>query len=119
MRSVLDVMGMPVTIDVRDVAVGPEAVEEAFAEFRLADRLFSTFRPDSEVSRIDRGALQEEAASDLVTQVLDLCRQYQRATDGWFSAWIRGHLDPSGLVKSWAMNRACSVLERHGARNYL
>jgi thiamine biosynthesis lipoprotein len=111
-------MGMPVTIDVRDADVGPAALEEAFADLRLVDLLCSTYREDSEVSRIDRGALRPADASPEVRQVLDLCRRYERATGGWFSAWIGGRLEPSGLVKGWAIDRACTILERHGARSY-
>jgi FAD:protein FMN transferase len=118
-REVQEVMGMPVTIDVRDEAVGPAALAEAFADLRDVDRRFSTYREDSEVSRIDRGELRPAEASAAVRQVLDLCRRYEQATGGCFSAWIGGRLDPSGLVKGWAIDRACSILERHGARNYL
>jgi FAD:protein FMN transferase len=114
-----DVMGMPVTIDVRDAGVDPAALDEAFADLGHVDRLFSTYRADSEVSRIDRGELRAEDAGPEVRAVLDLCERYRRATGGWFSAWIGGRLDPSGLVKSWAMDRACAILERHGARSYL
>lgn len=119
MRAVRAVMGMPVTVDVRDDRVPPGAVEEAFADLREVDRVFSTYRADSEVSRIDRGELRREEASPTVRRVLDLCDLYERATGGCFSAWIGGRLDPSGLVKGWAIDRACSILERHGARNYL
>jgi thiamine biosynthesis lipoprotein len=112
-------MGMPVTVDVRDAGVGPVALEEAYADLHRVDRLFSTYRADSEVSRIDRGSLRPEDAGPEVQVVLDLCERYRRATGGWFSAWIGGRLDPSGLVKSWAMDRVCAILERHGARNYL
>ena len=81
--------------------------------------MFSTYRPGSEVSRLDRGELREEDASPDVRLVLDLCRRYAHATGGWFSARIAGRLDPSGLVKGWAIDRACGILERHGARHYL
>jgi len=112
-------MGMPVTVDVRDAGVGSAALEDVFADLRRVDRLFSPYRPESEVSLIDRGYLRPEDAGPEVRAVLDLCERYRRATGGWFSAWIGGRLDPSGLVKSWAMDRACGILERHGARNYL
>lgn len=119
MRARHDVMGMPVTVDVRDAGVEPAALHEVFADLRRVDALFSTDRVDSEVARIDRGELQPEDAGAEVRAVLDLCERYGRATHGWFSAWIGGRLDPSGLVKGWAMDRVCAILERHGAHNYL
>ncbi|MBO0686173.1 MAG: FAD:protein FMN transferase, partial [Candidatus Dormibacteraeota bacterium] len=69
--------------------------------------------------RIDGGRLRPEDSSPLVREVLDLCRHYQRATAGHFNAWAGGHLDPSGLVKGWAIDRACRILERFGGRNYV
>jgi thiamine biosynthesis lipoprotein len=119
MRETRDVMGMPVTIDVRDPHVPPAALEEAYADLRRVDERFSTYRPDSEVCRIDRGELRPEDASPDLRLVLDLCERYRRATRGWFAARIGGRLDPSGLVKGWAIDRACAILERRGARNYV
>jgi thiamine biosynthesis lipoprotein len=43
---------------------------------------------------------------------------YERATDGYFSVWLNGRLDLRGLVKGWAIDRACSILELGGARSY-
>lgn len=117
LRRVRDVMGMPVTVQVIDDAED-SALEEVFDDFELLDRTFSPFMADSEVSRIDRGELRLEDAGELVRQVARLCRQYERATNGFFSAWIAGRFDPSGLVKGWAIDRACSLLDRHGYRNY-
>ena len=70
------------------------------------------------MSRINRGELRPEDAGQLVNQAIDLCRLYERATDGYFSAWIAGRFDPSGLVKGWAIDRACSILDRYGYRDY-
>ena len=118
-RSVRQVMGMPVTVEVRDAGADGAVLDEIFGELQMVDRLFSPFRTDSEVSRIDRGELAIDEADGLVRQVLHLCRLYELATDGYFSAWIGGRLDPSGLVKGWALDRACSILDRHGFRHYL
>ncbi len=113
-------MGMPVTIDVRDGSADAlTAIEEAFSELRRADELFSPFLPDSAVSRINRGELDPDEAEPAVRQVLDLCRLYEVSTGGYFSPRARGELDPSGLVKGWALERAADVLERHGLGNYL
>lgn len=109
-------MGMPVTIDVRDAGVDAAVLDAAFADLRSVDELFSTYRPGSEISRIGRGELRAEDASPHVRLVLDLCDRYQRATGGWFRARIGGRLDPSGLVKGWAIDRVSTLLERRGAR---
>jgi FAD:protein FMN transferase len=111
---VQDVMGMPVTAHVVGDSVEPAALDEVFAEFEMLDRIFSPFIETSAVSRINRGELVPEEAGDFMSQVVNLCRQYELATDGYFSAWIDGRFDPSGLVKGWAIDRACSILDRHG-----
>jgi thiamine biosynthesis lipoprotein len=119
LRAVRDVMGMPVTVDVRDPGVGAAALEDAYGELRRVDALLSPFRADSEVGRVNRGELSPESAGPLLRQVLDLAGHYERATGGCFSCWLGGRLDPCGLVKGLAVDRVCSILERHGARNYL
>ena len=118
LRVVRDVMGMPVTIEVRDPDALPSAIDEAFADLVSIDRLFSPFLTDSAVSRINAGQLRPTEAGPLVDEVLGLCGRYERATDGYFSAWSAGRLDPSGLVKGWAIARACAILDRHGCRHY-
>jgi FAD:protein FMN transferase len=120
LRQVREVMGMPVTIVVAgDNPAAARAVDGAFADFALLDRAFSPFLADSSVSRINRGELRVSDSGPLVQQAVDLCRHYERATGGYFSAWPPGRLDPSGLVKGWAIDRACSILDRSGCRNYL
>ena len=109
---------MPVTIDVRDRAGDAGTLELTFAEFRLLDRIFSPFRPDSEVSRINRGELKIEDASEEVSCAIGIGRLYTRATNGYFALWLDGRFDPSGLVKSWAIDRAASILELAGASSY-
>ncbi len=120
-RRIEEVMGMPVTVQVvNDEADEAEdqALQEVFDDFALLDRTFSPFLPDSEVSRINRGELRPEDAGRLVHQAIDLCRLYEQATDGYFSAWINGSFDPSGLVKGWAIDRACSLLDRRGYKDF-
>ena len=118
LRQTRDVMGMPVTIDVRHGVAQPGIVEAAFAEFHLLDRIFSTYRPDSAISRINRGEINVQEAGAEVSRALELASLYEQATDGYFSAWLSGRLDPSGLVKGWAIDRACTILESAGAHSY-
>lgn len=109
---------MPVTVHVADSGADETALDEVFADFALLDSVFSPFLADSAVSRINRGELDPENAGDMVLQALHLCRLYEGATDGYFSAWLGGRLDPSGLVKGWAIDRGGSILDRHGYRNF-
>ena len=58
-RTELDIMGMPITIEVVDVGVTGEALARVFNYFRYVDDTFSTYKPTSEVSRMNRGELSE------------------------------------------------------------
>jgi thiamine biosynthesis lipoprotein len=111
-------MGMPVSIHVRGDSPGllrEWAVEEALAALVEVDRVFSTYRADSEISRLRSGAIGVQSCSPAVAEVLELCAEANRLTGGYFSAWLPGPdgalaLDPSGLVKGWAVERAARAL---------
>jgi FAD:protein FMN transferase len=100
-------MGMPVTVEVRS---GGGDLDALFAWLRRVDALFSPYRPDSEVARLDRGVLALADADPLVREVLADCAALQAATGGWFDARATGRLDPSGYVKGWAVDRAAGLL---------
>lgn len=53
-----------------------------------------------------------------VVAVLDLCADYAQRTGGYFTATPGGRLDPSGLVKGWAIARASALLSAAGLRRH-
>ena len=108
---------MPFTIEIRGDARA-ETVDAAYAELRRLDALFSTFKAESAVSRIASGAHALADADPLDDEVARLCREYERATDGYFSAWIDGRFDPTGLVKGWAIARVSRLLDAAGHRDH-
>lgn len=111
------VMGIPIGIQVRDAGVDPSALDRAFDWLRRVDATFSTYSPDSEISRLNAGTLALADASAEVGEVLDRCEQLRAETDGRFDVRAGGNLDPSGFVKGWAVEGATAVLVRAGARN--
>ncbi len=112
------VMGTAVSISVAAGAVpaAAEAVEEAFAWLRRVDEVFSPFRPDSQVSRLRDGRLALAGCDPDVRQVLALCEDLRVQTGGYFDARAAGpgRLDPCGLVKGWAAERASDVAAAAG-----
>src|SRR5215468_1415936 len=83
------VMGTAISVHVTDPLPGPvrEALaEEAFEWLRLVDRRFSTYRPDSEVCRVQRGELDPARGSEDLRYVLDACAGLWRETGGYFDA---------------------------------
>lgn len=106
-------MGMPVSVLVRGPAARSTAVDKRVArvydELRAVDAGFSPYRPDSAVSRLARGERVTE--TEELAQVRDLCEQARRSTGGAFDATRPdGTWDPSGLVKTWAVERAARHL---------
>ncbi len=87
------------------------AVERALAVLHHVDDVFSTWRPDSPVSRLRRGEIELDAAPPEVAWVLGLCRRARAASGGWFDPWgLPGGIDPAGLVKGWAAELALAEL---------
>ncbi|MGO4753755.1 FAD:protein FMN transferase [Streptomyces sp. 2MCAF27] len=118
-RHVEHAMGTVFSFDIRDPATPAigRALEEAVAWLHHVDEVFSPYRPDSAISRLGRGELPVERCGPEVAEVLDLCEAAARATDGWFSHTAGGRLDPSGMVKGWAVERASRILCEAGAHN--
>ncbi len=114
------VMGMPVRVDVPGGAA-EELLDEVFAWLRFVDATFSTYDPRSEICRLNRGELSRSEAHPDVRAVLARCDELRAATGGAFDARapLPGGLDPTGLVKGWAAERAAALLEQAGARRFL
>lgn len=117
-RRVEHVMGMPVVVEVREGEAGAAALDRAFDWLRWVDATFSTYRPDSEIRRLDAGELALADAHPLVREVLADCERLRTATRGAFDVRAGGRLDPSGLVKGWAVDRTADRLAAAGARRF-
>ena len=112
------VMGTVFSIDIRDQGPWDGAITEVVQWLHRVDAVFSTYRADSDISRIRRGELVPGDADPAVAVVLALCAQVQAETDGYFSMRPYGELDPTGLVKGWAVEYASALLRSRGARNH-
>lgn len=114
MRRVEHVMGLPVSVDI------PGRVHDlsaAFAWLHDVDARFSPFQTDSEVCRVERGEVAEYSAD--LAEVLALCDEYERRSGGAFTARVPGRpLDPSGMVKGWAVQRMADMLVTGGVTDF-
>jgi thiamine biosynthesis lipoprotein len=117
-RRVEHCMGTVFSIDVRSPGCDPAAVEDAVRWLHWVDATFSTYQPDSQISRLSRGELDLADCAPEVAEILTRCRQLETETDGYFSAYATGRLDPSGLVKGWAIQHASDRLSSAGSRNH-
>ncbi|MEO5834737.1 MAG: FAD:protein FMN transferase [Nakamurella sp.] len=114
-REVAHLMGMPISLALRgrhaDTTTGRRAWSAFIARLRRVDQVFSTYREDSVISRLGRGELTQAQCPAEVLEVLDLGRAAEEQSGGAFSVWLpdgRGgtRLEPSGVVKGWAIQRA-------------
>jgi thiamine biosynthesis lipoprotein len=109
-------MGTVFSFDIR--ASGPavgEALAAAVSWLHHVDEVFSTYRPGSVISRLRRREITIADCPGEVADVLRLCAQVEQATGGYFSASYGDELDPTGLVKGWAIERASKLLVEAGA----
>jgi thiamine biosynthesis lipoprotein len=118
-RYVAHVMGMPISLAMRGRHASDETGRAAWAlvmeHLRAVDRVFSPYRRDSVVSRLGRGELALPDCPPEVAEVLALGEEANRDSGGAFSVHLPGPdgavvLDPSGVVKGWAAERAAEPL---------
>jgi FAD:protein FMN transferase len=117
------VMGTMASVHVHDQAdaeVIDSAVEAMWQELDRLEEIFSTFRPSSEISRINRGDLHMLDASPEVIEVVDACTWLEHTSNGAFRARRPGDtiVDPAGFVKGWATELAAKCLDRAGLRSW-
>ncbi|MGW6908143.1 FAD:protein FMN transferase [Streptomyces sp. NPDC054940] len=105
-------MGTVFSFDVRggDPGAVQSALEEAVAGLHRVDEVFSTYRDDSQISRLARAELTVDDCAPEVAEVLALAAEAERISEGWFSPKYEGRLDPTGIVKGWSVERAARRL---------
>ena len=82
-RRVEFIMGMPIVVDVRHDEAEAE-IEATYDWFRHVDEVFSTYKEDSEISRVNRGELHRRDCTDEMRFILDRCEELTELTDGFF-----------------------------------
>jgi thiamine biosynthesis lipoprotein len=111
-------MGTVFSIDIRDAGEWSAALACVAEWLHRVDATFSTYRADSPVSRLGRDDIALADCPPEVAEVLAACTTVTKETDGYFTAYPGGRLDPSGYVKGWAIERASTLLREHGSMNH-
>jgi FAD:protein FMN transferase len=114
-----ELMGMPITVEIVDAEATERDLEAAFDYFAYVDRKFSTYKQDSEISKINRGEIPAEEFSKDMQKVFRLAEETKNLTNGYFDIKKPdGSYDPSGLVKGWAIYNAARLLRVRGFKNF-
>src|SRR5437870_2434906 len=106
MKETRLMMGMPITVEVIDPDAPHDVIGDVFAYFDYVDHKFSTYKSDSEISRINQDKLPLRKASKDMRTVFALAEETRQDTDGYFDIRRGDGYDPSGLVKGWAIDNA-------------
>ncbi len=103
-------MAMPFDVTlygVKSEAAAKSAIEAVHRELLRADDLFSLYRSDTPMAALANGTATLAEMPDEVREVLRLCESYRVATNGAFDAnRPDGVIDPTGIVKTWAVANA-------------
>ena len=119
MKETRLIMGMPIEIEIVGAEVR-DALDAAFAYLVGVEERFSFYKETSEVSRMNRGEIAPSEESDEMREVLALAEKTKRETGGYFD--IRrpdGRIDPSGVVKGWAIQKTAELLHKDGYDNFM
>ena len=111
-------MGMPITIEIVDNGFDG-MLTEAFAIFADVDARFSLWKPESEICGLNRGELAQADASPEMREVFALAERTKAETAGFFDMRRPdGTVDPSGIVKGWAVRKVADHIRAAGACNF-
>lgn len=111
-------MGMPVTVNIVDPRVKNHEIESIFSYFKEVDKRFSTYKKNSEISRLNRKEIFPAEFSKDLKEILKLSEHTKEQTSGYFDVTRNGIIDPSGIVKGWAINNSANLIREMGYRNF-
>jgi thiamine biosynthesis lipoprotein len=113
-RHRYEVMGTVFSF-ILSASVTEATVRAVEAELDRIDRLFSTYRPSSQIARLNAGRIRLGDCSPDVREVLKMCSDAECRTSGWFTAGYGTGIDPTGIVKGWGVRRASDLLAAAGS----
>ena len=121
-RAEIHTWGTVIFIDASSRTISEARIEESIDRVRAflyeVDEVFSTYKENSQVSRLRRGEITITDCSADLQEVWGLCAYAKEVTDGSFDPWgVEGGFDPSGYVKGWASDRAIAMLKRDGVEH--
>ncbi len=125
LRAEIEVWGTILFVDAASPVVNGvdekalQAGIDKVREFAIhVDDVFSTYKPDSVISKLRRKEISIDSTSDEVKDVWNRCAFAREITEGAFDPWaVVGGFDPSGLVKGWAADKCAGIMLEAGAKH--
>lgn len=111
-------MGMPITLEIVDKNSSENDFLLVKSYFSYIDKTFSTYKKNSEISKINSGKLNKENYSSDMKKIFKIAEETKKITDGYFDIRKNSFLDPSGIVKGWAIYNASKILKKRGFKNF-
>lgn len=105
------IMGMPITVEI--AGARQNNLDKVFEYFVYVDNKFSTYKHNSEINNLNKNHMSSD-----MQEVLELCEQTKKETNGYFDISHNGKFDPSGLVKGWAILNAAKLIKEMGFTTY-
>lgn len=112
------VMGMRGVICIVDTHATKKDADDIFRFYKTIDDRFSTYKKTSEISKINQGKILKKDYSALMRKILKLASDTKTKTQGIFDVYYQGKLDPSGIVKGYAIYEAARMLRKKGFKNF-
>lgn len=110
---------MPVTLEIDDRKADKKIFEKVFSYFQYVDEKFSPFKSTSEVSLINSGRISKNKYSNDMKEILLLADQTKKEADGYFDIVTgEGTINPSGIVKGWAIRNAAQILLKENFKTF-
>ena len=121
-RAEIHTWGTVIFIDASSSSITEPQIQASIDRVRdflyFVDEIFSTYKEQSEVSRLRRGEITITNCCADLQKVWQLCLDAKSYSDGFFDPWcVEGGFDPSGYVKGWASDRAISMMKADGVEH--
>lgn len=115
----IEIWGSVISVHAPADSVSESNFDSAFSRaqsfYQSIDQTFSTFKSESEVSRLRSGALAISDCSPDVKLVWNRCLELRDLTQRAFDPWaVPGGFDPSGFVKGWAAQESLRFFAEKG-----
>ncbi len=118
----IEIWGTVISIQVPHGTISNQVFQAACAEaesfYQEIDNVFSTYKTDSQVSKLRNEEITIDEASPLVKIVWNKCLELRILTQRAFDPWaVPGGFDPSGFVKGWAAQESLRYFAEKGIKH--